>query len=329
MGLIERQRIDIQRSQLMFASNQAYLYTQGAVVWASHFLQTNIYPNANGNNSTNSSSANSTPSPTPSPTSSSANQAQNLIKWPVVMPTQNLADGSVVNAVLMDGQSFYNINNLQDENQQASFIQLLKNILPSSYQQNVPTMVSAIIAWLTPQAQGSNVNLEEYYINHQPPYKAAHHIFTTLSELRLVSGVTPQIYNALSQYLIALPEQTSLNVNTAPPILLLSLNATTGANYNAQQAQQLTAQRTQQGGFATLKDFNASPIAQQLGLNSQNNQNTQNNQNNFTTTSNYFLLRADVDTKNIHMTLFALFKRKVDEKNKPSVTMLWQSIGTN
>lgn len=308
MGLIERQQINIHRSELILNSNQAYLYTQGAVVWAKHFLSTDIYPGATNNTPPNNAA------------NASANSLKKIIKWPVVMPPQKLPDGTVVNAILMDGQSFFNMNNLIDINQQGLFLNLLKNILPSGYQQNIPSIVSALVAWITPPEQGTNINLEEYYLNHQPPYKSAHQLFTTVSEIRMVKGISPAIYNLISPYIIALPEKTNLNVNSAPALLVLSLSSNAETNNSAQLAQQLTALRDQKGGFANLTEFNQSSIVQQLGLGSESN---------FTTTSDYFLLRVEVDSKNIHMTLFALLKRKVDANNNPSAKILWQSIGTN
>lgn len=314
MGLIERQRIDIHRSELMLSSNQTYLYTQGAVVWAKHFLSTDIYPNAN-NNSSNAESDTTSNNTTTAP----ANRANKIIKWPVVMPTQKLPDGSTVNAMIMDAQGFYNINNVQDESEQAYFIRLLKIILPSGAQQNVPDILNALLEWVSQQGQGSNINLEEYYMSHLPPYKAAHNLFTTISEIRLIKGVTPQIYNLISPYLIALPEKTSVNVNSATGPVLMALSPSTDTNYNPQLAQQLIALRDQNGGFTNVNDFTAAPLVKQLNINTKA----------LTTTSNYFLLRVDVNYNNARMTLFALLKRKLDANNKPSVTILWQSIGTN
>lgn len=341
-GLLDRQRINIQRTELVLASNQAYLYAQGANIWAKDYLLTNIYPQET--------TASGTPQSSQPPPSAQTSP----INWPKVMPTQNLPNGGSVSALLMDGQSFYNINNLLNENQQSLFIQFLQNVLPNINSLNVPVLISSLVSWVSPEGQNTNVNMEESYFNHQPAYRAAHDLFSTVSELRLVSGVSPQLYNILSPYLIALPEQTPLNINTAPAIVLTSLTGVT----TLQQAQQLVAQRVSQGGFtASNNPFGQQPAAtnnQQTGSNGQqiapneqpgvsnpqsgtntaqtgtNGQPTSANQNipTFTTTSNYFLLRSDVYFNHIHMTIFSLFKRELDANNKLSVNMLWQSIGT-
>lgn len=290
ISLLDRQSIDIERTALTIEANQAYLYAQGAEIWADHYLLGNIYPTTTGN--------------TKYPWNA----------WPVIMPMQKLPNGGSVTAILMDAQSLYNINDLQDENQQTVFMQFLTNLLPGAYSQNTPNIVSGITNWISPLGQNANVNLEEYYLNHQPPYQSGHTLFAMINELRLVNGVTQQVYNISSPYLIALPVTTMININSAPAMVLTTLSNT----MTLSQAQQLVSLRNSSGGFATLGDFAAIPLVQQLAL----------NQSNITTTSNYFLLRVDVNYYNVHMTIFSLYKRALDQKNTLYVNKLWESIGT-
>lgn len=227
---------------------------------------------------------------------------------------QKLPNDGIVSAVLMDAQSLYNLNNLSDENQQSSFVTLLQNILPGTYLQNIPAITKAIVDWISPQGQNSNINIEEYYLNHQPPYQVAHKQFTTVGELRIVNGIDAQIYNILSPYLIALPETTPVNINTAPAVVLSSLSN----NLTLSQAQALIGLRNNKGGYAQTNDFVSDPAVQKLEINSKN----------ISTTSNYFLLRVDVKFNNVNMTIYCLFKRVVDQDNKIHVSKLWESIGT-
>lgn len=290
ISLLDRQSVDIERTALNLNANQAYLYAQGAEIWADHYLLGNIYPTTTGN--------------TKYPWNA----------WPKIMPMQKLPNGGSVTAILMDAQSLYNVNNLQDENQQSIFLQLMKNLLPGAYSQNAPAIVSGLVNWISPLGQNSNVNLEEYYLNHQPPYRSGHTLFAMVSELRVVNGVTQQVYNVVSPYLIALPDKTMININSAPAVVLTTLSNT----MTLSQAQQLVSLRNSNGGFASIGDFQAIPLVQQLAL----------NQSNITTTSNYFLLRVDVNYHNVNMTIFSLYKRALDKNNNLYVNKLWESIGT-
>jgi general secretion pathway protein K len=290
ISLLDRQSIDIEKTSLSFDANQAYLYAQGAEIWADHLLMGDIYPKITGNN------------------------RYPWTSWPKIMPPQNLADSGTVTAMLMDAQSFYNLNNLLDENAQLSFIPLLKNILPNAYAQQAPVIFSAIVNWISSGEQVSNINIEQYYLNHQPPYQVAHALFTSVSELRLVYGINQTIYNILSPLLIALPQQTKLNINTAPAILLTTLSN----NITLAQAQQLASVRSNNGGYPSVEEFMKDPAVQKLGI----------KQTNITTTSNYFLLRVDVKFKDVNMTIFCLFNRVIDKNNKVRVNKMWESIGT-
>ena len=51
----------------------------------------------------------------------------------------------------------------------------------------------------------------------------------SISELRLVKGVTPEIYASLAPYLTALPKATPINVNSASPEILQAFSPTLSA----------------------------------------------------------------------------------------------------
>lgn len=64
---------------------------------------------------------------------------------------------------------------------------------------------------------------DDYYLGLTPAYRAGNALMASPSELRLVKGVTPEIYAALEPYITALPQTTTLNVNTAPAPVLGSI----------------------------------------------------------------------------------------------------------
>lgn len=64
---------------------------------------------------------------------------------------------------------------------------------------------------------------DDYYLGLTPAYRAGNALMASPSELRLVKGVTPEIYTMLEPYITALPQSTSINVNTAPAPVLGSI----------------------------------------------------------------------------------------------------------
>jgi len=53
------------------------------------------------------------------------------------------------------------------------------------------------------------------YMAKSEPYRSANGYFTDKSELMLVNGIDKEVYQKLAPHVVALPENTPLNVNTA------------------------------------------------------------------------------------------------------------------
>jgi len=86
----------------------------------------------------------------------------------------------------------------------------------------------------------------------------------SLQELRLVQGITPDIYEAISPYLVVLPNsQTKLNINTIRPErsmrILQTLNAPTDLLPLQAQALESFASWRGDSGFATPADLANNP----------------------------------------------------------------------
>ncbi len=62
------------------------------------------------------------------------------------------------------------------------------------------------------------------YLARQPPLRAANQPVVHVSELRLLPGVTPEVYAALAPEVCALPADTPINLNFASPALWMSLS---------------------------------------------------------------------------------------------------------
>jgi type II secretory pathway component PulK len=91
--------------------------------------------------------------------------------------------------------------------------------------------------------------LEKNYINVAAPYRAAHRMLASASELRLIDKVTGDLYGKLLPYVIALPKKTSLNPSVALRPVLIAYGVTPEAADAVISAQVL------QGSFKTLNDF--------------------------------------------------------------------------
>lgn len=86
-------------------------------------------------------------------------------------------------------------------------------------------IVPPILDWLDADSDTRFPNgaEDEYYTRLDPPYRAANGPFADVSELRLVRGMTPEIYAKLAPLITVLGSSVPVNVNTAPPEVLMSL----------------------------------------------------------------------------------------------------------
>ena len=104
------------------------------------------------------------------------------------------------------------------------FERLLHAVMPTITKEDAHTIALAAHDWISPGANDSVLN--EYYSKCNPPYRAPHRLMISISELRLVKGVTAEIFDALSPYITALPQLTQININNAAPPVLMSLSPT-------------------------------------------------------------------------------------------------------
>ncbi len=124
--------------------------------------------------------------------------------------------------------------------------------------------VDAMVDWIddndeTVSAYGAE---DGRYLSQNPPYRAANQPFTSVSELRLIDGMTEDDYRALAPYVAALPVAGSgINVNMASGPVIQSLSP----QITATQAEAVLAQR-KSSRFDTVQAFLALPQFAGLGL---------------------------------------------------------------
>ena len=163
--------------------------------------------------------------------------------WAKPMPAFPVEDG-FISGRLLDESGKFNLNNLLkadgsvDDSARRWFEKLLQRVgLPAELSQ-------AVIDWQdaddeTTGAMGAESN---YYQGLDPSYLASNTRFHQVEELKLVRGFEGKNYDLIAPYVTALPEATKINMNTAAPLLLASIDPkldvkTLGQELKAKQAE--------------------------------------------------------------------------------------------
>lgn len=239
-------------------------------------------------------------------------------------------DGGGIRGRMVDLQGRFNLNNLgvgpaPNPNSPAAtgsmlyiqqFDRLLDN-LPNFDASKYHGLGYAIRDWIDAddQRSGTEGAEDQDYLSQDPPYRAANQPMRSVSELMLVRGMTRELYAALQPYVAVLPvgissgtptspastgTATSININTAPEPVLLSL----APNVNRAAAEKFMAVRKTQpftssnaaatGEFAFIPPANGGASASQvtMGVN-----------------SSYFELQAEVSIGSGRLALYSVIYR--------------------
>ena len=273
---------DTERTGLILRSQQAEYYAEGSMMWARDALSHNW----------------------------EKHKTNQLVD---VMPMQSEAidmDGYKITSTIYDMQARFNINNLNDPEAQKAFKKLLQMVDPKSSDENNQQIIRAVVDWITPGVQKSEFN--QYYFELPLPYRSAHRLMQSASELRLVKGVTPALFNAIQPYVVALPGTTQVNVQTASSPVLAMLSPTMTLD-TAKAVEDLR----RKAPFVSAQQFlnldvvkNHSIMADKL-----------------TVTSSYFLVETEIAIEKQHIVLYTLLSRII-KNDRAQITTLWQSKGT-
>lgn len=248
--------------------------------------------------------------------------------WALQLPPVPTDDGSL-QVVLEDAQGRLNLNNLVGKivpkegqqltppqrftEQQRRFIRLVQSFddVPMEEYQAIELM-EAIIDWLDQddEATGFGGAETDYYSRLEPPYRPANTMFSSVSELRLVRHMTPELYVHLEPLLIALPQQTDLNVNTASRAVLRSLN--NRDNLSPMDIGDLDAivEDRELQPYESLNDFFANPVVSKVL------DNAARNKVNLGVATDYFIMHARASVGEEQRDITSLLKR---DQNKVRV----------
>ncbi len=142
--------------------------------------------------------------------------------WAKVLPVTAVEGGEVTGSI-EDAQRLFNLNNLQDAakglDRQSIFGRMLGRL-------DLPHELAATLSdWIDADSiETANGGAEDdYYLGLSPPYRAANQPLTEMGNLYRIKGFDNAAVDKLSGLATVLPERTPVNVNTAPPDVLLSV----------------------------------------------------------------------------------------------------------
>jgi len=285
VNITERQQYDIRRMQNLFNNQQAYYYATGGEAWAKGLLYKDHKNDLRSNGT------------------------DNLFEdWAQPLPPTLIENGSIAGSVT-DLQGLFNINNLyiKDINDTSEKNRLKEQTLVFNRLLtllDIKINVSdAIVDWLDDNQDTSpNGAEDDIYLQKTPAYRTANQMMSNPSELLLIEGINFKIYNTLRPFICALPEHSTININTAPAEVIAALSS----QITLDTARNIIEDRG--SAYESIKNF----IDETKGY----AQNKVKYEEDITTligvTSQYFQVNADVKIDNINKMLISVLKRNAD-----------------
>ncbi|ANX03525.1 type II secretion system minor pseudopilin GspK [Immundisolibacter cernigliae] len=167
------------------------------------------------------------------------------LPWPLDLPGQ---------AQVQDAQGCFNLNTLSlpagETDLAEQRLRRLLELLDLS-----ADIADQLLDWLDEDTNARFAGAEDdAYSRRRPPMRAANAPLGDVSELRLLPAMDAEAYAALAPLVCALPAQAGINVNSAPPLLLMAL----AEGLRLGQARDLAA-RAAATPFASLDAFLSDP----------------------------------------------------------------------
>ena len=203
-AVLKQQHIDIRRAENMIKGDQAILYLRAGENWVRQLLAQDLLEG------------------------DSDSLADNWAK----IDSSIEIDNGTIEIQVEDLQGRFNLNNLLDTEGRPSKVDIehFRNLL--AVLELDPELVQPVLDWIDADI---NISLpsgaeDQEYLALKHPYRTANAPFVSVSELLLVKGFTPAVYEKLSPYISALPQHVDINVNTVNPPLLAAILRTTVAD---------------------------------------------------------------------------------------------------
>jgi general secretion pathway protein K len=231
-GMIHKQGLRIFKTQHYLSQQQGQSVALGAEVFAGQILKTDYEDDKENSDMFD-------------------HPEEAWAKYSAILPLDN---NGVAEVQIDDLGGRINLNDLFDQQGQVNQlardrIERLLRVLGI-----IDVSVDALIDWMDSNEQTVSAYGAEdgQYLVQDPSYRAANQPFSSVTELRLISGMTEEAYTLLRPHLTVLPVQgLGINVNMASAEVLRSLHD----DISQQQAEVLIEKRKDVEGWSTVGEF--------------------------------------------------------------------------
>lgn len=227
--------------------------------------------------------------------------------WATDLPGLPIDGGEVFGAIA-DLQGRFNVNNLVNDSgvvdpESLEQFRRLLNALGLD-----PRFAGIAADWLDNDVDAAFPDGAEdaIYTGMIPPYRTANQTLSSVSELAALEGMDKVTFDTLEPHITALPGRTNINVNTATPAVLQSLDE----NLTVADVESLIAER-EAGGFADIQTSFSSLVTPEVV-------------NRLEDSTQFFQLKVVVRIDTVRITLVSVLQRGP----RGDVTPILRSLGT-
>jgi len=267
VAMATRQQLDIRRTGSLLHGEQAYSYVLGAESWAQVVLARDLRESG----------------------------IDTLEEdWSTQPPVSFVEGGSVFGRII-DLQGRFNVNNLvaggAPDNDAIERYKRLLRLLELD-----ETLADSLVDWIDADidVRFPDGAEDETYLLLDTPYRVANQPLVDISELRLVKGYSVEVIEKLRPFIVALPEATTINVNTASAEVL----STVAEDLSTSDGEALVQARGEEG-FESVDSF-----TQDATLNSKNV-----TRESLSVTSQWFLMVSEANIGDGRARLASLIQR--------------------
>jgi general secretion pathway protein K len=265
-GLLDRGELALARTRNVLRGEQAEAYAQGLEAYAARVLLKD--------------------------SDQTGDVDSNTDLWAMPLPPQ-VVPGGAIRASMRDLNGCFNLNNLLSQTSAATWAKMFGRLLDvRGVEQSVK---QAVLDWLGAPNSNDGSTTDAYYLAQPVPSRSARRVFAHVSELRLVRGVTSEVYARLAPYVCALPIGSLINVNTASVPILQTL----GPSISPAQAEALWQNGQAEFDSNWRSDLTSKGVVlypdvdgHEVGIK-----------------SSYFLARSDIDLDGVSFTFFSVIQR--------------------
>jgi len=143
--------------------------------------------------------------------------------WASGLPPTDIEQGRL-SGEIQDQQGLFNLNNLARDGKPSEHdIAMLRRLLPMIGLR--AELADAITDWIDADSdpQSSEGAEDAYYLRLATPYRSANQPMSAIEELLHVRGCDASVLARLGRFATALPRRMPVNVNLAPPEVLVAL----------------------------------------------------------------------------------------------------------